>query len=114
MRKFDPCFSPPLKVEALPNEKAYRDVRDLVGGNETRLRPTLEEIKAGRRVRLFNNYFSFVVFCEIFFSSCSLFLNKPGLSGTGIDPGMTFTSFPSSIGSYEFRTHDLMNVSLVR
>ena len=28
----------------------------------------------------------------------SFFLNKPGLGGTGIDPGMTFTSFQSSIG----------------
>ena len=66
-RKFDPCFSPLLKVEALPNEKAYRDVRDLVGGNENHLRPTLEEIKAGRRVRLFRNCISFAIFCEMFF-----------------------------------------------
>ena len=41
-------------------------------------------------------------------------LNKPGLGGTGIDPGLTSTSFPSSIGKDEFRTHDLTIVSLVR
>ena len=42
----------------------------------------------------------------------SLFSYEPELSGTGIDPGMTFSSFPSSIGW--IRTHDLSIVSRVR
>ena len=33
----------------LPNEVAYRDVRDLIGV-ENNFRPTLEDLKAGRRV----------------------------------------------------------------
>jgi hypothetical protein len=36
----------------LPNEVAYRDVRDLMGV-ESNFRPTLEDLKAGRRVRFF-------------------------------------------------------------
>ena len=40
-------------------------------------------------------------------------LIKPGLGGTGIDPGMTFISFPSSVVEDEFRTHDHTIVSLV-
>jgi hypothetical protein len=60
--KFDNCLYHSLKVEALPNEKAYRDVRDLVG-NENHLRPTLEDLKAGKRVRLFQDGRSKQKFC---------------------------------------------------
>ena len=39
-------------------------------------------------------------------------VNEPGLS-TRIDPGMALTPFPSSLGWYQIRTHDLLIVSLV-
>lgn len=36
-----------LQVEILPSEGAYRDVRDVIGNN---FRPTLDDLKSGRRV----------------------------------------------------------------
>ena len=43
-----------LQVEILPSEGAYRDVRDVIGNN---FRPTLDDLKSGRRVGHRSLYF---------------------------------------------------------